>query len=103
MARPAPLADVTDEVEFGERDDVGRIHVGMVASTTTIAASLAVSLPRGPALQRHRPRAGRIRPGHQHLPHRRARRGLRQPLPHPRPAAPRRRLRRPGEPRPPAA
>ncbi|AKK09768.1 Na+/H+ antiporter subunit D [Corynebacterium testudinoris] len=48
-ARPAPLADVTDEVEFGERDDVGRMPVGMVASTTTlIAASLAVSVLAGP-------------------------------------------------------
>ncbi|GAB2510581.1 Na(+)/H(+) antiporter subunit D [Corynebacterium atrinae] len=48
-ARPSPLSEVTDEVEFGERDDVGRMPVGMVASTTTlIAASLAVSVLAGP-------------------------------------------------------
>lgn len=49
IARPAPLADVTDEVEFGERDDVGRMPVGMVSSTATlIAASLAVTVLAGP-------------------------------------------------------
>ena len=49
MARPAPLADITDEVEFVERDDVGRMPVGMVASTATlIAASLAVTVLAGP-------------------------------------------------------
>ena len=49
MARPAPLAEVTDEVEFVERDDGGRMPVGMVASTATlIAASLAVTVLAGP-------------------------------------------------------
>ena len=49
MARPAPLADVTDEVDFRERDDVGRMPVGMVASTATlIAASVAVTVLAGP-------------------------------------------------------
>ncbi len=49
MARPAPLADVTDEVAFRERDDVGRMPVGMVASTATlIAASVAVTVLAGP-------------------------------------------------------
>lgn len=48
-ARPAPLADVTDEIEFTERKDVGRLPFGMVASTAVlIAASTAISLIAGP-------------------------------------------------------
>ncbi|RNE49902.1 Na+/H+ antiporter subunit D [Corynebacterium alimapuense] len=48
-ARPAPLVDITDEVEFGDREDVGKIPFGMVASTATlIAASLAVTVAAGP-------------------------------------------------------
>lgn len=48
LARPAPLADVTDEVAFTDRDDVGRMPFGMVASTTTlIAASVAVTIFAG--------------------------------------------------------
>ncbi|WPF65883.1 MULTISPECIES: Na+/H+ antiporter subunit D [unclassified Corynebacterium] len=49
IARPAPLADVTDEVEMTERDDVGRIPVGMVGSTTLlVVASLALTVFAGP-------------------------------------------------------
>ncbi len=51
IARPAPLADVTDEVDFREREDPGRMPVGMLASTATlIAASLAVTVLAGPIL-----------------------------------------------------
>lgn len=49
MARPAPLADVTDEVEMTERDDVGRIPVGMVGSTALlVVASLGLTAFAGP-------------------------------------------------------
>ncbi|MBZ8176514.1 Na+/H+ antiporter subunit D [Corynebacterium poyangense] len=49
LARPAPLAEVTDEVQFSDRDDVGRIPFGMVASTATlVAASVAVTIFAGP-------------------------------------------------------
>ncbi|KQB83205.1 Na+/H+ antiporter subunit D [Corynebacterium oculi] len=49
MARPAPLADVTDEVEMTERDDVGRIPVGMVGSTALlVVASLGLTVFAGP-------------------------------------------------------
>ncbi|AGF73476.1 Na+/H+ antiporter subunit D [Corynebacterium halotolerans] len=51
IARPAPLADVTDEVDFRDRDDPGRIPGGMIGSTATlIAASLAVTVLAGPIL-----------------------------------------------------
>lgn len=51
LARPAPLADITDEVDFRDRDDPGRIPVGMIGSTATlIAASLAVTVLAGPIL-----------------------------------------------------
>lgn len=49
MARPAPLADVTDEVEFSERKDVGRMPFGMLASTATlVAVSTAITFAAGP-------------------------------------------------------
>lgn len=49
MARPAPLADVTDEVELSERDDVGRMPAGMVGATALlVTASLAVTVFAGP-------------------------------------------------------
>ncbi|AKK11897.1 Na+/H+ antiporter subunit D [Corynebacterium uterequi] len=48
-ARPAPLSDVTDEVEFSEREDVGKIPFGMFASTATlIAVSTAITFVAGP-------------------------------------------------------
>ena len=49
MARPAPLADVTDVVEFSEREDVGRMPFGMLASTATlVAVSTAITFAAGP-------------------------------------------------------
>lgn len=49
MARPAPLVDVTDEVEMTERDDVGRIPFGMVGSTALLViASLGLTVFAGP-------------------------------------------------------
>ncbi|KQB86167.1 Na+/H+ antiporter subunit D [Corynebacterium lowii] len=49
MARPAPLVDVTDEVEMTERDDVGRIPIGMVESTALlVVASLGLTVFAGP-------------------------------------------------------
>lgn len=49
MARPAPLVDVTDEVEMTERDDVGRIPFGMVGSTALLViASLGLTAFAGP-------------------------------------------------------
>ncbi|ANE04905.1 Na+/H+ antiporter subunit D [Corynebacterium crudilactis] len=49
LARPAPLVDIQDEVAAKDRDDVGRMPLGMVLSTTLlVSASLAVSLLAGP-------------------------------------------------------
>ncbi|WP_018297284.1 Na+/H+ antiporter subunit D [Corynebacterium lubricantis] len=49
MARPAPLMDVTDTVSIKEREDVGRLPFGMVASTATlVAASLSITVLAGP-------------------------------------------------------
>lgn len=49
MARPSPLADVTDEVEIADREDVGRVPFGMVASTALlVAASCAITVFAGP-------------------------------------------------------
>ncbi|WP_080796749.1 Na+/H+ antiporter subunit D [Corynebacterium pacaense] len=49
LARPAPLVDVRDEVAVKDRDDVGRMPVGMVVSTSVLVfASLAVSVLAGP-------------------------------------------------------
>ncbi|WP_235923161.1 Na+/H+ antiporter subunit D [Corynebacterium lizhenjunii] len=49
QARPAPLGDVTDEVEFDERADVGKLPFGMVASTTLlVVASLSITVLAGP-------------------------------------------------------
>ncbi|UDL80086.1 Na+/H+ antiporter subunit D [Corynebacterium uberis] len=48
-ARPAPLVDITDEVEITERDDVGRLPFGMLGSTTLlVAASLGLTVFAGP-------------------------------------------------------
>lgn len=48
-ARPAPLADVTDEVHIKDRKDVGKLPFGMVASTTTlILASVSITVLAGP-------------------------------------------------------
>lgn len=49
MARPSPLAEMTEEVELSERDDVGRTPAGMVGATALlVAASLAVTVFAGP-------------------------------------------------------
>lgn len=49
LARPAPLVDVQDEISVKDRNDVGRIPFGMVASTSTLViSSLAVSVLAGP-------------------------------------------------------
>ncbi|WP_409338275.1 Na+/H+ antiporter subunit D [Corynebacterium sp. LK2510] len=49
IARPSALADVKETVSKDERDDVGRLPVGMVASTTTlVVASLAITVLAGP-------------------------------------------------------
>lgn len=49
MARPAPLADVTEEIEYTEREDVGRMPFGMVGATAAlVGASLMVTVLAGP-------------------------------------------------------
>jgi len=49
LARPAPLSDITDEVEFSARQDVGRVPFGMIASTTLlVAASTSITFLVGP-------------------------------------------------------
>ncbi|MGP6174669.1 Na+/H+ antiporter subunit D [Corynebacterium sp. A21] len=49
MARPAPLADVTDEVKFTDREDVGRMPFGMVGATSVLViASLGLTVAAGP-------------------------------------------------------
>lgn len=49
LARPAPLADVTDEVEYSERADVGRLPFGMFASTALLViASTVITFVAGP-------------------------------------------------------
>ena len=49
LARPAPLSDITDEVEFSSRQDVGRVPFGMIASTTLlVAASTSITFLAGP-------------------------------------------------------
>lgn len=49
MARPSPLAEVTEYVELEERDDVGRLPFGMLASTSLLViASVSMSFLAGP-------------------------------------------------------
>lgn len=49
LARPAPLADVTDEVKYSERADVGRLPFGMFASTALlVTASTVITFVAGP-------------------------------------------------------
>ena len=49
IARPAPLADITQEVEFSERESVGRTPFGMIAATAMLVlASTAISVVAGP-------------------------------------------------------
>lgn len=49
IARPAPLADITQEVEFSERESVGRTPFGMIAATSMLVlASTAISVVAGP-------------------------------------------------------
>lgn len=49
IARPAPLAEVTDVVDIQERDDVGSMPFGMVASTAALVmVSLSISVLAGP-------------------------------------------------------
>ncbi|QGU08357.1 Na(+)/H(+) antiporter subunit D [Corynebacterium occultum] len=48
MARPAPLADVTDEVKFTDRKDVGKMPFGMVGATAALViASLSLTVGAG--------------------------------------------------------
>jgi len=49
LARPAPLADVTDEVAYSERADVGRLPFGMFGSTALLVlASTVITFVAGP-------------------------------------------------------
>lgn len=49
LARPAPLADITNEVEYSERADVGRLPFGMFASTALlVTASTVITFVAGP-------------------------------------------------------
>ena len=49
LARPAPLADVTDEVAYSERVDVGRLPFGMFGSTALLVlASTIITFVAGP-------------------------------------------------------
>ncbi|MEY8209523.1 Na+/H+ antiporter subunit D [Corynebacterium sp. MNWGS58] len=49
IARPAPLADITQEVEFSERESVGRTPFGMIAATAMLVlASTTISVVAGP-------------------------------------------------------
>lgn len=49
IARPAPLAEVTDVVDIQERDDVGSMPFGMVASTAAlVTVSLSITVLAGP-------------------------------------------------------
>ncbi|WP_459589195.1 Na+/H+ antiporter subunit D [Corynebacterium camporealensis] len=49
IARPSPLGDVTDEVEFTDRQDVGRVPFGMLASTALlVTASVSITFMAGP-------------------------------------------------------
>lgn len=49
QAHSAPLADVTDEVHFSEREDVGKMPVGMIASTSLLVlASVSITFAAGP-------------------------------------------------------
>ena len=48
-ARPAPLADVTDVVHYSEREEVGKMPFGMVASTATLVLmSTSITFFAGP-------------------------------------------------------
>ncbi|WP_412100043.1 Na+/H+ antiporter subunit D [Corynebacterium aurimucosum] len=49
MVRPSPLGEVTEYVELEERDDVGRVPFGMLASTSLLViASVSMSFLAGP-------------------------------------------------------
>lgn len=49
LARPAPLVDVTDEVQYSDRADVGRLPFGMFASTALLViASTSITFLAGP-------------------------------------------------------
>lgn len=51
MARPAVLADVRDEIELQDREDVGRVPPGMfLATSVLVGASLAVTVLAGPLM-----------------------------------------------------
>ena len=48
-ARPAPLADVTDVVHYSEREEVGKMPFGMVASTAfLVLVSTSITIFAGP-------------------------------------------------------
>lgn len=49
LARPAPLSDITDEVEFSSRQDVGRVPFGMLGATALLViASTSITFLAGP-------------------------------------------------------
>lgn len=49
MVRPSPLGEVTEYVELADRDDVGRVPFGMLASTSLLViASVSMSFLAGP-------------------------------------------------------
>ena len=49
MVRPSPLSEVTEYVELEERDDVGRVPFGMLASTCLLViASVSMTFLAGP-------------------------------------------------------
>lgn len=49
MVRPSPLSEVTEYVELKERDDVGRVPFGMLASTCLLViASVSMTFLAGP-------------------------------------------------------
>ena len=49
MVRPSPLGEITEYVELEERDDVGRVPFGMLASTSLLViASVSMSFLAGP-------------------------------------------------------
>lgn len=49
MVRPSPLSEVTEYVDLEERDDVGRVPFGMLASTSLLViASVSMTFLAGP-------------------------------------------------------
>ncbi|MFS0469448.1 proton-conducting transporter membrane subunit, partial [Corynebacterium striatum] len=49
LAHPSPLSDVTDVIELEERQDVGKVPFGMLASTSLLVlASVSITFLAGP-------------------------------------------------------